>query len=91
MDPFYLLHYTYGMDYTKEGKFTPGKYGDWRFDKRTYAGLPPPRNLGEPPAGMANALVRHLIHSINEASGHIPGWDEYAASGVAEQLWDGKL
>ena len=25
--PFYLLHYTYGMDYTKEGVFTPG---GWR-------------------------------------------------------------
>jgi hydroxyproline O-arabinosyltransferase len=24
--PFYILHYTYGMDYTLEGKFTPGGY-----------------------------------------------------------------
>ena len=91
MDPFYIMHYTYGMDYTKEGTFTPGKYGEWRFDKRTYAGLPPPRNLGEPPPGMTNELVRHLIMSINEASAHIPGWDDYAATGVAAQLWDGKL
>lgn len=22
--PFYILHYTYGMDYTLEGVFTPG-------------------------------------------------------------------
>lgn len=22
--PFYLLHYTYGMDYTLQGEFTPG-------------------------------------------------------------------
>jgi hypothetical protein len=135
--PFYLLHYTYGMDYTKEGVFTPGecrgacrvlvaessgctilarssqilpippahlaaslpcllppptpthppthtppthpsapsagKYGEWRFDKRSYAGLPPPRNLGEPPEGMKNELVRHLIHAINEATAKIPG------------------
>ena len=34
-----------------------GKYGEWRFDKRSYASKPPPRNLGEPPAGMKNELV----------------------------------
>ena len=91
MDPFYILHYTYGMDYTKDGVFTPGKYGEWRFDKRTYASLPPPRNLGEPPPGMPNTLVRHLVAAINEASSRIPGWDDYAATGIAKQLWDGKL
>ena len=91
MDPYYILHYTYGMDYTKDGVFTPGKYGEWRFDKRTYASLPPPRNLGMPPPGMPNALVRHLVSAINEASSRIPGWDDYAATGVAAQLWDGKL
>lgn len=25
--PFFLLHYTYGMDYTLEGVFTPGEVG----------------------------------------------------------------
>ena len=25
------------MDYTKAGVFTPGKYGEWRFDKRSYS------------------------------------------------------
>lgn len=25
MDPYYILHYTYGNDYTKEGVFTPGE------------------------------------------------------------------
>jgi hydroxyproline O-arabinosyltransferase len=57
MEPFYLLHFTYGMDYTRKGVFTPGKYGEWRFDKRTYAQLPPPRHLSEPPRCMRNALV----------------------------------
>lgn len=57
LDPYYILHYTYGNDYTLEGVFTPGKYGAWRFDKRTYAAKPPPRNLGAPPAGMQNELV----------------------------------
>jgi hydroxyproline O-arabinosyltransferase len=66
-----------------------GKIGAWRFDKRSYSGLPPPRNLQEPPPGMANELVRHLIHSINEASAAIPGWDEYAKTGKAKELWDG--
>lgn len=89
MEPFYLLHYTYGMDYTLDGKFTPGKYGEWRFDKRSYSGRPPPRHLGEPPKGMQNQLVRHLIHAINEATDAIPGWDEYEKTGVADELWDG--
>ena len=35
-----------------------GKFGEWRFDKRSYAARPPPRNLKEPPEGMKNELVR---------------------------------
>lgn len=126
LEPYYILHYTYGMDYTLAGEFTPGealeaclavsqgsrsmvergchstpvlqaqvpphasplppclhppcssavptrfclpptrprpagKYGEWRFDKRSYAGKPPPRNLGEPPTGMKNELVRLVL------------------------------
>lgn len=34
--------------------------------------------------------VRRLVDAINEASGIIPGWDEYAETGVAKALWDGK-
>jgi hypothetical protein len=56
--PFYIIHYTYGMDYKLTGEFTPGKFGDWRFDKRTYGGTPVPRQLGEPPVNMKNDLVR---------------------------------
>ena len=63
LEPFYLLHYTYGMDYTLEGVFTPGKIGAWRFDKRSYADKPPPSNLGQPPAGMKNELVSCLSMS----------------------------
>ena len=40
-----------------EGKFTPGKFGEWRFDKRSYSQGPPPRHLGDPPPGMDNELV----------------------------------
>lgn len=62
--------------------FTPGKIGAWRFDKRTYASRPLPRNLTEPPKGMQNDLVRTLISSFNEATAAIPCWDQYAASGT---------
>lgn len=51
MDPYYILHYTYGNDYTLKGEFTPGKIGAWRFDKRSYSQFPPPRNLPLPPLG----------------------------------------
>lgn len=61
---------------------TPGKFGRWRFDKRTYVAKPPPRHLGNPPKGMRNDMVRALVASINEASAAIPCWDEYAESGV---------
>lgn len=91
LDPYYILHYTYGNDYTLEGVFTPGKYGAWRFDKRSYSDKPPPRKLGAPPPGMKNELVRHLINALNEATDHIPGWDEYSATGKAAQIWDGNV
>ena len=42
----------------------PGKYGEWRFDKRSYAQLPPPRHLGDPPPGMDNELVRILKRPV---------------------------
>jgi hydroxyproline O-arabinosyltransferase len=84
--PYYILHYTYGMDYTLEGVFTPGKFGAWRFDKRSYAWKPPPRHLDPPPDGMQNDLVRFLIKAVNEVTDTIPGWDEYHQLGRATQL-----
>lgn len=60
LNKFYLLHYTYGMDYKLTGEHLPGKYGEWRFDKRSYSEKPPPRKLGEPPEKMENDLVRGL-------------------------------
>lgn len=83
---YHILHYTYGMDYTLAGEFTPGVFGQWRFDKRSYASKPPPRNLAHPPAGMKNDLVRFLIKAINEATDNIPGWDEYSKTGLATQF-----
>lgn len=83
--PYFILHYTYGMDYTLTGQFTPGKFGEWRFDKRAH-NKPPPRRLPPPPMGMHNDLVRFLIKAINEASDAIPDWDEYSATGRATEL-----
>jgi hypothetical protein len=62
------------------GEFTPGKIGQWRFDKRSWGGTPIPRNLGPPPTNMKNDLVRALINSFNEATDAIPCWDQYAAA-----------
>ena len=64
---------------------------EWTFDKRLHSELPPPRNLDGPPAGGNNALIEHLISAINEASNHIPGWDEFARTGAATQFWNGEL
>uniref|UniRef100_A0A383W4V9 Apple domain-containing protein n=1 Tax=Tetradesmus obliquus TaxID=3088 RepID=A0A383W4V9_TETOB len=88
--PYYILHYTYGNDYNAEGKHTPGKFGFWRFDKRTYA-KPPPRRLGDPPDKMQNDMVRALISHINEATENIPCWDEYYKTGQIAATCDEKL
>ena len=70
---FYILHYTYGCDYTLDGVFTPGKVGAWRFDKRSYMGRAPPRNLALPPQN-APPLVHALIGMINEATSALNPW-----------------
>eukprot|EP00879_Flechtneria_rotunda_P031166 GHRR01034020.1.p1 GENE.GHRR01034020.1~~GHRR01034020.1.p1 ORF type:complete len:303 (+),score=76.00 GHRR01034020.1:478-1386(+) len=77
---YYICHYTYGNDYSEDGRHTPGKYGFWRFDKRTYI-KPPPRHLGDPPEKMQNDMVRALIGHINEATENIPCWDAYYKTG----------
>ena len=51
-----------------EGKFTPGKYGEWRFDKRSYSTIPPPRHLNKPPPGIENELVSVLFLRFSVAS-----------------------
>lgn len=58
-----LLHYTYGMDYTLEGVFTPGKVGEWHWDKRDFKG-PIPRDMEGPPEGTQNELVKDLINRV---------------------------
>ncbi|GBG79994.1 hypothetical protein CBR_g30255 [Chara braunii] len=70
----FIIHYTYGCDYTLKGEFTPGQYGEWRFDKRSWTGGPPPRNLPMPPKGAPETVVA-LVSMVNEASANLPRWD----------------
>ncbi|KAF9593807.1 hypothetical protein IFM89_025516 [Coptis chinensis] len=67
----FIIHYTYGCDYSLKGKLTYGKFGEWRFDKRSYLRGPPPRNLSLPPPGVPESVrvpqrnfVRHMSPSI---------------------------
>ena len=47
-----------------QGQPTPGKIGEWRFDKRSYDNVVPPRNLPLPPPGVPESVVRvlYLLH-----------------------------
>ncbi|KAK3256274.1 hypothetical protein CYMTET_34583 [Cymbomonas tetramitiformis] len=69
----YMIHYTYGNDFDLNGKFTPGKFGQWRFDKRQYMTRAPQKNLQMPPKG-TNPVVVKLVEMINDASSHIYNW-----------------
>lgn len=71
----FIIHYTYGCDYTMKGKLTYGKVGEWRFDKRAYIKGPPPRNLSLPPPGVPESVVR-LVKLVNEATANIAGWGD---------------
>lgn len=70
----FIIHYTYGCDYSLKGELTYGKIGEWRFDKRSYLQVAPPRNLSLPPPGVPESVVR-LVKMVNEATANIPGWD----------------
>lgn len=69
----YIIHYTYGCDYDLQGKMTPGKFGEWRFDKRSYSNVWPPKNLSLPPPGVPESVVT-LVKMVNEATANIPNW-----------------
>ncbi|KAG6649657.1 hypothetical protein CIPAW_07G226800 [Carya illinoinensis] len=69
----FIIHYTYGCDYTMKGELTYGKIGEWRFDKRSYDDIPPPRNLSLPPPGVPESVVT-LVKMVNEATANIPNW-----------------
>ncbi|KAG6772849.1 hypothetical protein POTOM_024275 [Populus tomentosa] len=69
----FIIHYTYGCDYDMKGKLTYGKIGEWRFDKRSYDNVAPPRNLPLPPPGVPDSVVT-LVKMVNEATSNIPNW-----------------
>lgn len=69
----FIIHFTYGCDYTLKGVHMPGKFGEWRFDKRTYSEKYPPKNLTLPPKGVPETVVQ-LIESINEAAANSRIW-----------------
>ncbi|XP_002988029.2 hydroxyproline O-arabinosyltransferase 3 isoform X2 [Selaginella moellendorffii] len=69
----YIIHYTYGCDYTLEGVLTYGKVGEWRFDKRSFTAGAPPRNLTLPPANVPGSVAM-LVKMINQATADIPNW-----------------
>lgn len=71
----FIIHYTYGCDYTMKGELTYGKIGEWRFDKRSYLQGAPPRNLSLPPPGVPESVVT-LVKMVNEATANIPDWKE---------------
>lgn len=71
----FIIHYTYGCDYSLKGELTYGKIGEWRFDKRSHLRGPPPRNLSMPPPGVPESVVT-LVKAVNEASANIPGWED---------------
>ncbi|KAL2478214.1 hypothetical protein Fot_47228 [Forsythia ovata] len=70
----FILHFTYGCDYNMKGELTYGKFGEWRFDKRSHLQGPPPRNLSLPPPGVPESVVT-LVKMVNEATANIPDWD----------------
>ncbi|XP_002991378.2 hydroxyproline O-arabinosyltransferase 1 isoform X1 [Selaginella moellendorffii] len=69
----YMIHYTYGCDYTMKGELTYGKVGEWRFDKRSYTQKVMPQNLTLPPPGVPETVVR-LVQMVNEATANLPNW-----------------
>lgn len=69
----FIIHYTYGCDYDMKGKLTYGKIGEWRFDKRSFDNVAPPRNLPLPPPGVPDSVVT-LVKMVNEATSNIPNW-----------------
>lgn len=74
-DNTFIIHYTYGCDYSLKGELTYGKIGEWRFDKRSYLRSPPPRNLSLPPPGVPESVAT-LVKMVNGATANIVGWDD---------------
>ena len=65
--PYYILHYTYGIEYSAEGLPMELQVGEWSLDKRHYMGQHPPKGLLTPPK-CAHDRAHVLSGLINNAS-----------------------
>ncbi|GAX76986.1 hypothetical protein CEUSTIGMA_g4433.t1 [Chlamydomonas eustigma] len=86
--PFYILHYTYGLDFNEtSGKVLMDKVGSWHFDKREHDPKPIPRGMRYPAVNVNFDLGRELVRSLNEATDAIPCWNQYyeSSGGVANK------
>jgi len=73
-DKTYIFHYTYGIEYTMDGRPQGvNQIGEWSLDKRHYGADYPPRHMQGPPRG-ANAAATWLLNAWNEASAGTPNW-----------------
>lgn len=82
---YYILHFTYPMTYNISGHYMTNENDTtWKFDKRSYSSIPPPRNLPPPQKNIQSELIKDLINMINQATSNIPCWDKYAKSGHVE-------
>ncbi|CAL5443702.1 unnamed protein product [Camellia sinensis] len=52
----FIIHFTYGCDYDMKGKLTYEKIGEWRFEKRSYTTVWPPKNLPLPPPSVPKSV-----------------------------------
>ncbi len=71
--PYYILHYTYGIEYSIEGLPMELQVGEWSLDKRHYMGTHPPRALAAPPK-CAHDRAHVLSTLINNASATLANW-----------------
>lgn len=69
--PYYIFHYTYGIEYSMEGLPMELQVGEWSMDKRHYMGGGPPRELLAPPACAHDRA--HVLRALwNNASATLP-------------------
>ena len=80
----YIFHYTYGLEYTMDGK-PQGVWqiGEWSLDKRHYGNAYPPKGglLTPPPKG-ANSAAFYLQKAWVDAVEHVDGWPDSKTMGT---------
>ena len=86
--PYYVFHYTYGIEYSAEGLPMELQVGEWSLDKRHYMGGHPPLALLAPPkcahdrAHVLTALINNASAALsatwNGRSGQLDGFHHLA-------------